>query len=76
MGKKFGFKMLAGLILFLLIADAMLAPVVSFMTLQYPEVFEAISPTTMFIYMVIAEVILNALVMFLVYLVNNRGRRR
>jgi hypothetical protein len=75
MGKKFGFKILAGLILLLLVLDAMLAPMLSYMLLQYPDLFAIITPEMMFGYVVVIEVVLNGLVMFLVYLVNNRGKR-
>lgn len=72
--KQLGFKLLAALILVLLILDALLAPMLSYMLLQYPDLFEILSPQAMFFYVVIIEVIFTGLIMFLVYMVNKRRK--
>ena len=72
---QFGFKLLAGLILAMLILDALLAPMLSYMLLQYPDLFEIMSPQTMFFYVVLVEVLLNGIIMFLVFMVNKRRGR-
>lgn len=69
------FKILAGLILILLAFDALLAPMISYMLLQYPDMFEIMSPEAMFAYVVILEVIINGIIMFLVVMVNRRRKR-
>ena len=73
--KQIGFKFLAAFILVLLILDALLAPMLSYMLLQYPDLFEIMSPQTMFFYVVLVEVIINGFIMFLVIMVNKRRKR-
>jgi len=71
MAKGMSARLIMFLVIFLLFIDFMIAPAMTFIVLQYPDFF-AMNPVYVFTYVLILEIVLNAVIVLLVWFATKR----